>query len=160
MAAQTSVGAALTAVVWFRPLRPWPASVLFLAAVWMAVVAPVEPAFANGFGLHVAPTHFVHFLGFAALLATVATFIAHPRWLGIAALILQFELSRLAHWAQDSDFMLAAAYLLTFGGLLGAQITFASPEAPSPLPMPSTARRRDDLVLFLGAAAIGIVVAN
>ena len=58
MAAQASLAVMFTALLWFRPLRPWPASILFLVAVWMVVLSPIEPDQLTALGFHLA-----HFLG-------------------------------------------------------------------------------------------------
>ena len=87
MAAQTSVGLVLGAVVWARRLRPWPSTVLLLAAIALAVALPVEADFLRGMGATLGPDHAKNVLKIAAGLATVAAITTGQRSFAIAAVL-------------------------------------------------------------------------
>ena len=57
MAAQTSVGLTLGALLWFRRLAPRVSTVLFGTGIALAVVAPVSGEFLTGVGVRVEPEH-------------------------------------------------------------------------------------------------------
>ena len=161
MTAQLFVGLLLTAIVWFRPLRPWPSSVLFVAAVWMTVLAPLEPNFLGNLGAMLAVDHYVWFLRVCAAVATAAMVSARPRWIIALALAGELALWRACGWVKDASFELAALHLVWLGVLLALHLRFAdrSPFATArPLPLPTTARKWDDVAIFVGASALAMAV--
>src|SRR4051794_29341132 len=87
MAAQTSVGAVLTAIVWRRPPKPRAASVTLLAAIWLAVLAPAMDNALTFIGEKIPGGSTLPVLHVAAALCTVAMTINRPRWLGAVALV-------------------------------------------------------------------------
>ncbi len=119
MAAQTSVGLVLGALVWARRVRPWPAAVLLLGAIALAVVSPVEAEFLRGMGATLGPNHAKNVLKLAAAMATVAA-LATRRWrFAVAAVIGQAALWPLTDYITESDPELAAVHLAFFGLLVG-----------------------------------------
>src|SRR4029077_3599901 len=116
-----SVGVALTAVVWHRPLGSRAANVLFCGAIWLAALCPSLPDL----------TRLVHLsfdfkvtvaLQASATLATLAILLRRPvgaRWFGPLAALGQFALYALGEHVRDSNLELAALYLMWCGLLLG-----------------------------------------
>ncbi len=159
VAAQSSVAAVLTSVVWWRPLRPVVSSVALIAAIWIAALSPLAPEVLNGFGLH--PDRAVPLLlEIGATLATIAMALNRPRWIGILAFAAQLGLSALGEFLVDSDNELAALHLLFLGVLVGVHLRENFPELiahEAPSPARSYARR--DAVLFACATALALLVA-
>src|SRR5258708_16651284 len=107
-AAQASVAAVLTALVWFRPLRPKLADALFVAAVWIAALAPLEPDVLAGLGAKLDPDHLPWLLRMTGVLAALAMLVA-KRWLLSALAVLgQVALSYVASFVKDAPLDLAA----------------------------------------------------
>jgi hypothetical protein len=160
IAAQTSVALAIMALLWFRPWRPWPACIPLALATWMAALSPLEPDLATAFGFHLQPGHLASYLRLAAALATLATAVARPRWLVVFALAGEYALARACDWAQNADWELAALHLAWIGVLIGANAWANAKEPSAPLPLPTTARRRHDVWIFVGATLLAAVVAS
>ncbi len=165
MAAQASVGVVLGAAVWARRLRPWPAAALFLAAIALAVIAPVEGDFLRGMGMIIEPTHLKTVLKIAAGFATIAAVITRQWRVVVVAALGQAMLWPITGYILDSDADLAATYLAFFGLLVGlyrptppdeasapavAEASAPASEAAAPGPSDWIARdyRIDDIVIF------------
>ena len=161
MAAQASVGATLTALLWHKPIRPTIASVLMLGAAWIAVLSPIDASVLTSMGVHLEPMHFrttMHVLlgmAFAASvlsrrlsLITVAAFGAAALW---------WVTDKLT----DSDPELAAAHLAYVGLLIGVHYRAAPARLPSAIPKPPRQRfLLDDLALFAASTALAAIVAT
>ena len=119
MAAQTSVGLVLGALVWARPLRPWAATALLLAAIALAVLLPVEGAFLREMGMTLEPTHTKTVLKLAAALATVAALVTRQWRFALIAAVGEAVLWPITNYIEDCDLELAAAHLAFFGLLVG-----------------------------------------
>jgi hypothetical protein len=119
MAAQTSAALVLGATVWARRIRPWPAAALFLAAIALVTILPVEPDFLRGLGTTLGPDHVKHALKLAAALASVAALVTRQRRLVIVAVLGQAALWPITDYIQECDWDLAAAHLAFFGLLVG-----------------------------------------
>jgi hypothetical protein len=119
MAAQASAGIVLGAVVWARRPRPWPAMALLLAAIVLAVIAPVDGEFLHGLGMTIEPTHIKTVLKIAAGLATIAAVITRQWRIVVVAALGQAALWPITGYIMDSDSELAATYLAFFGLLAG-----------------------------------------
>ena len=160
MAAQTSLGAVLTAVVWRRPLRPWIASASMLAAIWIAILAPIGGEIASIVGATFPPGGTLLLCGIAATLATASMAIARPRWLFSIALVGQLALMAAAAYVKDSDAEIASLHVVWFAALIGASMRarFPSERPREPLPLSTPARRRTDLVLFVTAVVLALAV--
>ncbi len=160
MAAQTSVGLVLGAIVWARRVRPWPSTVLLLAAIALAVLLPVEAEFLRGLGATLGPNHAKNALKLAAAMATVAAIATRQRWIAIAAILGEIALWPMTNYIQDCDSDLAATHLALFGLLAGlyrdkstARVDAAGNAASEPPRL--EALGREDVVAF----AIGTVLA-
>jgi hypothetical protein len=160
LAAQTSVGLVLGAVVWAKRLRPWPSAALLLAAIALAVMLPVEADFLRGLGATLGPDHTKHVLKLAAAMATVAAVATRQRSIAITAILGEVALWPIVNYIQDCDSELAAAHLAFFGLLVGlyregstAPVDPAGDAASEPVQLEVLGR--DDLV----AVAVGTVLA-
>ena len=157
MAAQTSVGMGLTALLWLRPLRPRVATLLLAIAIWLCVLSPVDADFLRGLAFTVGPHHLAHVLEISAALASVAAVLTRRPWLIAAAVLGEAALWFLTGYITGSDWDLAAAHIAFFGALIGwhwhAFDGLAAPEHATP----PLLRRYvlDDLAL----AAIGTLCA-
>ncbi|MDP9035038.1 MAG: hypothetical protein M3O50_09540 [Myxococcota bacterium] len=182
MAAQSSVGMALTAAVWFRRLRPLLAALLLLAAIWIAVLVPVVRESLVGLGVAPGPQFLQNSLRASALCALLAAAASRKIAFGVLTGLGVVALWWLTGYLRNSDYELAAAHLAFFGLLVGAAWRFerASPasssdgslpssSAPSPAPPPDPPRGRwrvmlakipvdDDIVLFFAATALAACV--
>ncbi len=119
MAAQASVGAVLGAAVWARRPRPWPAMALMLAAITLAVIAPVDGDFLHGMGMTIEPTHVKTVLKLALAMATLAAIVTR-RWRIVAlAVVGEAALWEATKYLQDTDLELSAAHLAFLGLLVG-----------------------------------------
>jgi hypothetical protein len=161
MAAQTSVGLVLGAIVWARRLRPWPSTALLLTAIALAVALPVEADFLRGMGATLGPDHATEVLKVAAGLATVAAIATRQRWFAIAAILGEIALWPITNYIKDCDSELAAAHLAFFG-LLAGLYREESPALDEPggdaasEPVRLDAFGRSDVVAF----AVGTVLAS
>jgi hypothetical protein len=159
MAAQTSVGIVLGALLWLRRLRPWLAELLFGAAIALAVVAPVSATFLTGVGIAVGADHAKHLLEIAAGLALLGAVLTRRRLLATVAILGAAVLWPTTRYLPDSDRELAAAHLALFGLLVGVHWRTLSPAVPGAgepeAPEPGW---RDDLGAFLLGTAGGVLV--
>jgi hypothetical protein len=150
MAAHTSVGLVLGALVWFRRLRPAIANALFAVAIALAVVAPVGSEFLRGVGLmtDLIATPVVTWLKWAVALAVLATLVTRRWWLAGTAMVLGGLLYEVFGVIQDSDGELAGTTLAYLGLLIGlhwrwlpAEVAPASADA-GPAEAPAVLRAR------------------
>ena len=157
-----SIAATLTALIWSRPLRTRTATLLFVAAVWVAMLAPSFPVVAGLLHLDPSPRD-LSLLELSGTLAIVAMVLHGSSRLAVLAALGQFGLYAVAHALRDSNFELSFAYLLFFGLLVGAHALGALPPATSRgAAGASGARRfgRQDLAIFLIAVGLALLVTN
>jgi hypothetical protein len=177
MTAQASLGAVLSAVIWFRPLAGagWgaragtlpsrAATALFLSATWIAVFYPVLPFVARAFMLHdPLPTAPLAWLRASALLATLALLAARVRWLALVVCVIgEVGLWWLCSFLQQSELELAAAHLVWLGALLGIVELFTPRATDAPRSDSSTPPRESffthDLRVFALAVLVSALVA-
>jgi hypothetical protein len=157
-----SVGAALTAVVWSRPLRTRAANALFGAAIWLAALSPVAPDLTRFFHLSF-DLKVTVMLQASATLATLAVLLHGSRGFGVLAVLGQFALYALGEEVRDSNFELSMLYLMWCGVLLGIHALRATPPArvDGPAAGESRAPRRfllQDALIFVGAIGLALVV--
>jgi hypothetical protein len=119
MAAQTSVGLALGAMIWARRLRPWPAMALLLLAIAIAVASPVEADFLHGMGMTLGPDHEKNVLKLAAAAATVGALVSRQWRFALVAVLGEGALWETTNYIKDCNTELAAAHLAFFGLLFG-----------------------------------------
>jgi hypothetical protein len=122
MAAQSCLGATLTAVVWHKPLRPWPASALFVLAIWICVLLPEEASLRTAMLWTEEPTHPALLLKIAAGLATLGIAVGAARWILAVAIAGEAALYWLVGTLTETDNELAALHLAWFGVLLGLHL--------------------------------------
>jgi hypothetical protein len=164
MAAQTSVGLVLGALLWFRKLTPRVATFLFGAAIALAVLASVSGEFLMGVGVPIEAGHTKRVLKIAAGCATLAALLTRREWLTIVALAGEGALWKITDYIQESDGELAAAYLAFFGLLLGVHWRTLPPE-PTPAPASGAGAQgsswspsAEDAAAFAFATMAGMVV--
>jgi hypothetical protein len=120
--AQTATAGVLSAIAIFRPLRPLTATVVFLTAIWMAVLGPDALVFFANLGLlKSTPTGLVTALRVSAGLATLAVALARPRWMALLAFAGEAALYEITGDVPDSSGELCALHLVWFGLLLGVR---------------------------------------
>jgi len=159
IAAQTSVGAALSGLVWYRPLKSVAASIALLAAIWLAILNPalVEPL--NAMGAKLPPEARVLLLEAAASLATGAMLLSRPRWLAIVALAGQLSLLWMSGKTKDTESELAALSLIFFAALWAMSLRCNRPwERPSESVGIVRSHLRSDLFAFGIAVGLALVV--
>jgi hypothetical protein len=158
-----SVGLALTAIVWNRPLRTRAANLVFGASIWLAALSFALPDI----------TRLVH-LGFdfkptvvlqaSATLATVGILLHGPPWFGVLAAVGQFVLYALGEYIRDSNFELGFLYLMWCGILLGVHAAVAAPPARSAVRAPEDGAGRSfaryDVAIFVVVTALAALVTN
>jgi hypothetical protein len=159
MAAQTSVALVLMALLWWKPLRPWPACIPLALAAWMAALAQLEASFLTGMGVRLHPGQYLLWLRVSAGLATLAMAIARPRWIILLAFVGQYALWRLCDWQRDTEWELAAAHLVWVFALLGVHRWASTPRRAAPLRLRTSARPGTDIAIFVGATLSALVVA-
>jgi hypothetical protein len=161
MAAQTSAGVVLAALVWFRPMRSRLATGLLFAAVALAVLAPVSGDFLNGIGITVAPTHTKRILKAASVLASAAALATRRPPVVAVALLGTAGLWPITNYIEDCDWDLAAAYLALFGLIAGVHWRTLPADPPAGNPRGSLAKRPawiDDLAAFVLGTLAGAIV--
>jgi hypothetical protein len=158
-----SVGAALTAVLWHRPLRTRTANVLFGGSIWLSALSFSLPDITRSLHLHFdfkAPV----VLQASAMLATLAILLHGVRWLGMLAVFGQFFLYALGEYLRDSNWELAFLYLTWCGLLLGAHAATSVPSTRDEQPPrddgPQRSFARYDAAIFVGVTALAALVAN
>jgi hypothetical protein len=122
MAAQSSVGLVLGAIVWFRRWRPWPATLLVLFAIALAITAPALGEFLVGVGA-VLPLHYLPWaLKTAAALAALGAVMTRLPSVAIAGVLGEALLWKVTDYIQDSDIEIAALHVGFFGLLVGLHV--------------------------------------
>jgi hypothetical protein len=119
MAAQTSVGLVLGALLWLRRLRPQWATLLLLAAIALVVVIPVEQEFVTGIGVTLGPDFVKKTLRLAAAMATLAALLTRRPAFMVVALVGEAAFWPITGYIRDCDWELAGAHLAFFGLLVG-----------------------------------------
>jgi hypothetical protein len=157
-----ATGAALTALLWYRSLRPRPAAWLFFAAIWIVALLPDAPEFFRGIGFTISPTTFATSLKVAAALATLAMFVASPHWLGFVALAGELGLFWVVKNVTESDGEVQAIHLAWFGALLGAAQLVDQDDRPARASTPYGARSYvgQDVLLATVATVLAAVVST
>lgn len=162
--AQTAAAGALSAIVLFRRLRPLPATLLFLVAIWTSVLGADALAVLASLDLYKPTgTGFITSLRVSAGLATLATGIARPRWMVLMAAAGQAALYEIVEMVPESNWELGALHLAWFGLLLGVRQLAAEKEADAragrrPQALPSHGFLGQDLTLAALAVALGATV--
>jgi len=159
VAAQTSVAAVLTAVVWHRPMRPIVASVTLVCAMWLSALTPVIPSFVAAVAKF-PPDGNLDVLRAAAALATAAMLMSRPRWLAWVALLGEMVLAWLCTWIADSNNELAALHLIWFAALYAFHARATRDwERPREPVHREVSFAREDLVLFVLGVGLATLVA-
>src|SRR5262249_29211846 len=127
LAAQSSTALALTALAWFRGLRPRFAFVLLVLAIWGCALAQLGSEFLQGLAVRLAPAHVLTVLGYSSTLATIAFLFAAPRWLGLVAIRTGLALAQADAYFADSEAELAVLHLVAIGLLLGLHPSSTTP---------------------------------
>lgn len=167
MAAQGALGGLLTAIVWQRPLKPTLASIAMIAAIWLAVLMPIQAELVGFVGVKLPKENAGALtLSIACALSTVAMLLnrggrgASARYLGAVALAGELTLLWVAGKLQDSDWEFAGLHLLWFGVLLGLHARVSFPESRPAEPIArGRSYLRQDLVIGLCATAVAGLVA-
>lgn len=161
MAAQSSVGLVLGALLWLRSLRPRIATWFLLAAIALAVTAPVDGEFLAGIGIAIGPTFFSHLLKLAAALATAGALLTRRPLLIAVAALGEAALWFVTGYLQASDHEVAAAHLAFFGLLVGVHLRTLPSDVPavqSRPPSSAAAAWVDDVAAFAVGTIAGAVV--
>jgi len=160
MAAQSSVGVVLGALLWLRSLRPRIATWLLLAAIALAVTAPVDGDFLAGVGVTLDPKFMHHLLKLAAALATAGALLSRRALLVVVAALGEASLWFITGYLQGSDYELAAAHLAFFGLLVGVHLRTLAGEPPAGKGTedPWAGAWVDDVVAFALGTTAGAVV--
>ena len=143
---------------------PAPPTCCFGASIWLGRAVP-------GAARHHAALHLdfdfkaTVVLQASAALATLAMVLHGVRRLAVTAVIGQFALYALGEHLRDSNFELAALYLMWCGLLLGLHALFAAPPAARRRAASADGRqaalvRAPGRVIFLGTVALAAVVTN
>ena len=134
VAAQSSVGAVLTALVVWRPIRPLVSTILLLVGVWVVVWLPVGPDLLRGLGAHLKFDHVAIALDFATAVTAVAMMLSGRPWLMATGLATAYAVFKIDHYVTDANWELEAMHLAWSGGLVGLHLRGAStrsvPRAP------------------------------
>jgi len=153
-----SVAAALTAVIWARPLRTRAATILFGVAIWIAALSPLAPSFAGALHLDPGPRDLSIFQ-ISATFAIVAMLLDGSRRLSVLAAVGQCGLYALANYVRDSSTEIAFAYIFFYGVLIGVQaLRGAAPDRTAPAVARSFARQ--DGVIFVATTCLALLVTN
>ncbi len=159
MAAQTSVGIALSAVIWRRPLSNLASTVGLLVAIWLSIVAPIAPETLVSIGAKFTVEQRIPLLNLAAAIGTVAIALSRPRWLAIVALAGNLGLVWCGGHITDSDTEFAGLHLVWFAVLYAlhwrANRPWERPREPT-TSMPS--RTKEDFVIFGAALTLALLV--
>ena len=172
MAAQTSVGLLLAAFLWFRSKGAWATVLVLLAAVAIAIVAPVFGDFWTGLGGDPDPQQMHHLLKLSAALATIAMATTGRPGLAILGLLGQGALWFVTDYTTGCDLELSATHVAFYGLLAGALRTTGRPPvftglaglaAPPGAAWVSAARDdawMDDVVAFFVATVAAAIVST
>ena len=158
MVVEGATGAALTALLWWKPLQSLVATALFLSAIWIACTVPDAIDVLRGLGLTESPTQLHTALHWSALLATLAFFVARPFWPGIVALAGQLGLDQLAKMETQSDSELAGLHVAWLGLLFGLHLLVEPREWAAPARRRPPSHADDDAAIFLTATVAAALV--
>ncbi len=157
MAAQSSVGLALSAVLLGRQVSRW-AKALLLLGIWMSVLLPVMPDLLIGMGDTPGPKLAEHWLAATAAVIALSTLFS----LRLAPIAFGLIFAAGLYWATgyvvDSPWELAAAHLAFAGAVVG--IFSRERDAPPVRQLPVAARPRADWILFAVATALAVLVCS
>jgi hypothetical protein len=148
MAAQSSVGMGLTALVWAHPMRPRAASLLVLASVWLAVFCPMTAEFLNGLDIPTLPDHAKHLIEASAVLAGIAAIVSRRPLSMIVGFVGAATLTVAPRYILDSDWDLAGANL-AFDGLVIGLSYHTRRSCGADAPSEERGWRYDDIAIFL-----------
>ncbi|HKQ72071.1 MAG TPA: hypothetical protein VJT73_22155 [Polyangiaceae bacterium] len=118
LAAQSSVAAALTALLWFRRQRPWPAMLLIAAGIWGCALAPAIADLVRAFGAR-EPVDPLSVGAWSSTLVTLGALFFRPRWIGLAAIAVRLGLSKADAYFTESTWELVVLHLMGIGLLIG-----------------------------------------
>jgi len=118
-AANTSIGVALSAVLWGQRQRPLPSRVVMQAAVLLAAVAPSLGEFEAGLGVHLQAGAVLGLMKVIAALGTVAVLLAGRLGPLAWAVIGQGVLYFVTGYVKNSDMELFALHMAWLGLLVG-----------------------------------------
>ena len=159
MAAHAAVGAALTALIWHRPMRPVVGSVSLVAAIWIAVSAPMWSTLTSFVDFAPGPEAVMTVLKVAASFATVAMALSRPRWLACIALVGQLALAWASSRLTDVDQAFASLHLLWFAVLFSLHLrTQHAWERPREPIAPLRSHLADDAVIFVVGSLAALAV--
>lgn len=160
MAAETSVGLTLTALLWARPLKPILSTLALLVAIRLAVLLPVDADFLRGFGAQIKPTHPEALLRASALLTAVACILSGRPILAVTGVATSATLVWLRTFITNADWDVAGAYLVGIGLVVGVHYATSTDGQPrAQLTSPRDDLKRDDLILFVLTTALAVIVA-
>ncbi len=149
MAAQTAVGATLTAIALHKPMQNRIGTALLVFAIWLAVVAPIEGNFLHGLGINVlvGSDRLVYVLRVATVIATISTLFSGRIPLVAIGVVGELILYWLAGSVLESDWEVASLHLAFFGLLVGASARARTPPAAvAEAPEPELAQPIDDSI--------------
>jgi hypothetical protein len=151
------VGAALTAVIWSRPLRTRTATLLLGSSVWIAALCPM--VITNILRVDPDP-NIIPILQVSVTLATVAAFLQGPRWFGALALLGQCALLGLGLYVRESNYELSLVHVFWCGVLLGIHTLRTAPPQPFHRARVPRSSRHHDIAIFFSSMALALVVTN
>jgi hypothetical protein len=150
--ASQCTAAALSVVLWRRPLRTRATTGVLTAAIWVAALFPVAQDVVKRFGLNGGPadqlTSMPAMLQLSATLATMAAFFSGPRRYAALAMFGQLALLALMLHLRESDYELMFAHLLFYGALIGVNAEKSTPRAAGP-PLARRTAILQDAIIFL-----------
>jgi len=154
---------ALSAALWFRPLRTRTTTGVLTAAIWVAALFPIASVLVKRWGLNGGPADQLvsmpAMLQLSATLATMAALFNGPRWYAALALFGQLLLLGLTLYLRESDYELMFAYLLFYGGLIGVNAKRTVPRAVG-APLSSRTVLLQDGVIFLVTTIGAAILCN
>jgi hypothetical protein len=161
MAAQTSAGLVLGALLWSRRMGSRTSTALFSFAIALVVVSRASGEFLTGVGMPASPLHAQNVLKLALAFASVATLLTRRWRLAALALLGEAVLWKVTNYIQDSEGEVAAAHLAFLGLLIGVHWRMLPPDTPPP-PVPERPDLRwpvwvDDAAAFALATVLGIL---
>ena len=159
---QGCTGIALTALIWYRPLRPRVATWLFAAAIWIVATIPEATDFFRSIGWGVPPSALGTTLRAGAAVAAIAFLVARPHWIGVLGVLGVFASSWLVKNVTESDLELCALHMAWLGALLGLHQLVGDRESePPPVERPPESTYFvQDLGLALLAMLLAAIVSS
>jgi hypothetical protein len=162
--AQTCLALALTGALWARPLRPLLASLLFLAGLWLAALAPLEgDLLVSVSTLKLKPEFYANVLRLSTGLVTAGVVIARPRWTALVAVAGEVLLWRACSFFASSDNELSGLHVAWFAAILGLVTRATDAEKWQGAAAAVGATRsyvKHDVWLFVGATLLALLVCN